>query len=161
MKKGLNLLVITIITGSISCGHSESNAQTENTASMTNENQQTGIEGEWQKTGMAFDDNKNGTLDDNEIKKDKGLSGYDYFHFYANGKCIFDKDVKFEGTYVIKPDKYKKRAIFIYGSGMPAGLSRKEKDGAAYVYRIQSVDGTRLVLAPAHLHGKLVLYTRK
>jgi hypothetical protein len=157
MKKTIGIYIVAGLSIGVNF-QNKSEAQTE--VIIPKFNFQTGIEGEWQKAGAGFDTNNNGTLDDSEIKNDKGLSGYDYFHFYANGKCVFDKDVKFDGTYVIKPDKYNKKAIFIYGSGMPPGLSQKEKDGAAYVYRIKSIEEKRLVLAPAHLSGKLVLYKR-
>lgn len=117
------------------------------------------ISGEWARTSVGDDENSNGLLDNSEIKTGPALSGYDYFRFYANGKCVYDKDMKFDGTYIIKPEK-DKDAIFIYPDGLPPGMSEKEKDENAMIFRISAFEKNKLTLKPKHLVTRLVVYKR-
>ncbi len=162
----LLLLLIGILPGS-ACTDSSNKTGSHNTAKTKiivkvtpvadSENP---IIGGWKRVGVGDDHNKNGVLDESENKINESiLAGVDYFQFEANGDCIYDKDMKFKGTYEIKMDK-KDNAIFIYPAGLPAELSREEKDKNALIFRITSLEAMRLVVKPAHLGGRLVVYQR-
>jgi hypothetical protein len=89
------------------------------------------------------------------------LDGFDYFKFMANGKCQYDKDIKFDGVYVVKAyKKAEQQAIFIYPSGLPATLTDKERDENALIYKIRDVKPNQLVLSPAHQGSTLVVYKK-
>jgi hypothetical protein len=166
MKTYSNLLLLPAILLGYACndGKSNENNTTATAATTTSADNPSdgGVTGEWERIQSGYDKNSNGTLDPEEIMSTKSLlDGYDYFKFMANGKCQYDKDIKFDGVYVVKA--YKKadqQAIFIYPSGLPAVLTDKQKDENALIYKIRSVKPNQLILSPAHQGATLVVYKK-
>lgn len=165
MKMHINLLLLPAILLSQACNDgksTENNTAAASTTTAAEPPSADGLTGEWQRIESGYDANGNGVLDDNEKMHTKSLlDGYDYFKFMANGKCVFDKDIQFDGTYTVKPYKSHKEAIFIYPSGLPAGLSPEERDKNAYIYKIRSRQTDQLILSPAHTGTTLVIYKKK
>jgi hypothetical protein len=167
MKTYINLVLLPVILLGQACNDGKSNENSKTataTAATSNEDQSANgtVTGEWQRIQSGYDKNNNGSLDAEEVMSTKSLlDGYDYFKFMSNGKCVYDKDIKFDGVYVVKA--YKKadqQAIFIYPSGLPAGLTDKQKDENALIYKIRSVKTDQLILSPAHQGTTLVVYKK-
>jgi hypothetical protein len=136
----------------------EANKKTETPASLEEKSDE-GIVGEWKRVAYGEDKNNNKILDDNEVSDKPGLKGYDYYNFMSNGKCIYDKDMKFEGTWEIK--MYKNRnSIMVYSKDLPAGLSQEERDKNSIILKIASIESAKFTVIPAHLGTTLVVYKR-
>jgi hypothetical protein len=161
MKTIISFLALFSILLSLNCGNTTEPKNELSTA--VDANNDNGIVGEWERIGGGKDKNDNRKLDDAEIDtKDPLPGGFDYLHFYANGKCNFTTD-HIEATYVVKKEPKTKEAntIYIYPSGLPAGLSEKERDDNAYRLRVFSIEPNKLFVKPAHLMGQIVAYKRK
>jgi hypothetical protein len=167
MKTYINLFLLPAMLLGQACNDGKSNENSKAataTTTASNEDQpgDGGVTGEWLRIESGYDKNNNGVLDAEEKMSTKSLlDGFDYFKFMSNGKCVYDKDVKFDGEYVVKA--YKKadqQAIFIYPSGLPAVLTDKQRDENALIYKIRSVKPDQLILSPAHQGTTLVVYKK-
>jgi hypothetical protein len=168
MKHAIKWILPSMVFCTISCsngnpGESTSaafanNTETETSAAAKQKTAES-IVGEWKRMAYGEDKNNNKVLDDDEVSSKPGLKGFDYYHFMSNGKCTWDKDMKFEGTWEIK--EYKKRnSIMVYSKDLPAGLSQEERDKNAIILKIASIESTKITVTPAHLGTTLVVYKR-
>ena len=120
MKSTINRFYVFAFILLISCGNASQEKETVNaniensTASTPAATQQTGIVGEWEQQYTSFDKNSNNKLDPEEKKPSGTRLGFNWFRFNADGSCLRDKDVKFEGTYEIQ-EKNGTKTLVIHG----------------------------------------------
>jgi hypothetical protein len=139
------LLAFTLF---ISCGDSNpktdpsSEAVATNASTSSNEKQQGGIVGEWEQQYTCFDKNGNYELEADEKKPSNTRLGFDWFKFNADGSCLRDKDIKFEGTYEIQEKGNTKKLVIQGGDNLHytiTGLTEQElilgSDGAFIVFK--------------------------
>lgn len=107
-----------------SCGNASQdkeivNANIENTtASSSAATEQTGIVGEWEQEYTCFDKNGNNKPDAEEKKASGTRLGFNWFRFNADGTCLRDKDLKFEGTYEIQEKNGTKNLVIQGGDNL-------------------------------------------
>jgi hypothetical protein len=101
-----------------------------------------GIVGEWNQQYTCFDKNGNYKLEPEEKKPSDTRLGFNWFRFNANGTCLRDKDLQFEGTYKIEEKNGDKKLIIEGGDNLRytiAELTEKEMvlgaDGAFIVFK--------------------------
>ena len=118
----LNIIMMLLL---ISCGSSnkKKNSETEpfaaNASTPSNDNQQgNDIVGEWEQQYTCFDKNGNYKLEDEEKKPSGTKLGFNWFLFKADGSCLRDKDVKFEGTYEIQEKDGNKKLVVQGGDNL-------------------------------------------
>jgi hypothetical protein len=101
-----------------------------------------GIVGEWDQQYSCFDKNGNNKLEPEEKKPSGTRLGFNWFRFNANGTCLRDKDLQFEGTYKIEEKNGDKKLIIEGGDNLRYSLTElTEKelvlgaDGAFIVFK--------------------------
>ena len=132
------LIVCTLMISG--CGDSDSIKETSSGDSTDSDSSSTagqagekgGIVGEWEQQFSCFDKNGNYLLDADERKPAETPIGFDWFRFNADGTCLRDKDMKFEGTWSINESTSKKK-VMIQG-------------GDSLSYTIEELTETELVL---------------
>lgn len=76
------------------------------------------IVGEWEQQYTCFDKNGNYKLEPAEKKPSGTKLGFNWFVFKADGSCLRDKDIKFEGTYEIQEKNGNKKLVIHGGDNL-------------------------------------------
>ena len=95
----------------VSCNNGKKQQVTSNEQRATSNEQQatTDILGEWFQNYAVIDQNANAVLDPEDRNGTKSQMGFNYFQFNEDGKCLYDSDMKFKGTYEIIEDNGKRK----------------------------------------------------
>lgn len=143
----MKLLCLPALLLLLGCGDSNANKKkgensTDQGVPETTVNQQAGIVGEWEQQYTAFDKNGNNILDPEEKKPSGTRLGFNWFKFSADGNCLRDRDLKFEGTYEIQEKNGTKKLVIKGGDELRytiADLTGKEltlgANGAFIIFR--------------------------
>ena len=114
-------IIAVLLATSFVLGCSDNNMSNEKQAdgSLANGNANTttpqgGIVGQWEQQYTCFDKNGNYKLEPEEKQPSDTRLGFNWFQFKADGSCLRDKDLKFEGTYEIE-EKNGTRKLVIKG----------------------------------------------
>lgn len=151
MKLKSMIFIILPILMVTSCADNKTGNEAQSANAATAENkvaansadgQQGGIVGEWEQQYTCFDKNGNYQLEAEEKQPSNTRLGFNWFQFKADGNCLRDKDVRFEGTYEIQ-EKNNTKTLVIHGGDnlrYPIHeLTGKElilgKDGAFMVFK--------------------------
>ncbi len=101
-----------------------------------------GIVGEWKQEYSFFDLNNNNTPDPEEKKPSPSRVGFDWFQLNSDGSCLWDKDIKFKGTYTVEEQNGKRKLLLHGGDNLRFiiyELSGNEmivgKDGAFMLFK--------------------------
>jgi len=129
MKPRLITFLIAILFLLTNCGNNKAATKETNSANnTTTENKESTpaetitsanvIVGEWEQQYTSFDKNGNYELEPEEKKASGTKLGFDWFKFNADGSCLRDKDVKFEGAYEIQEKGNTKKLVIEGGDNL-------------------------------------------
>lgn len=122
-----------------------SNQQTETSGKKSNSDNS--IIGEWYQQYAVLDKNGNDLLDPEERNGIKSTMGFNYFQFNDDGRCLYDSDMKFKGTYeIIEENGKKKLNVTVNGFG------------ETYKHTITELTADELVL---YSSGAFMIFKRK
>lgn len=123
------------------------NSSQQETRGLNQSNLDNPVLGEWFQQYAVLDQNRNTLLDSNDRNGTKSTMGINYFQFNEDGRCLYDSDMKFKGTYEIL-DENGKQELNVTVNGF----------GETYKYTIINPVTDELIL---YSSGAFMIYKRK